>query len=105
MPLTHRQFLALSLFMEEEWNQPSRTDHYLMALRATIEAFAAGFSKNGKAPRFADMKLKFGKSDEAPKMTREEAAAISKARWFAATGYRPNKAQQNGKAGTPQKQG
>ena len=30
--MTHRQFEVWQLWLKAEWNQPSRTDHYLMRL-------------------------------------------------------------------------
>ncbi len=34
--MTHRQFLVWQAWLEEEWENPSRTDFYLMQLEATL---------------------------------------------------------------------
>lgn len=31
-PLTHRQYETWQAWLEQQWNEPSRTDHYLMSV-------------------------------------------------------------------------
>lgn len=35
-PMTHRQFEAWQWWLREEWNHPSRSDHYLMQIVAEL---------------------------------------------------------------------
>lgn len=36
--MTHRQFMAWQWWLAEQWNQPDRSDHYLMQLAAAQDA-------------------------------------------------------------------
>lgn len=42
-PMTYRQFSVWQDWLDEQWNSPSRSDHYVMQLNATV---ANMFSKN-----------------------------------------------------------
>jgi hypothetical protein len=35
-PITHRQFLVWQAWLEKEWNNPNRADHYAMQIATTI---------------------------------------------------------------------
>ncbi len=92
--VTHRQFMLLDAWEREQWNQPDRTDHYLM--RLTHETRYA----NRKHPDRMDLdlyKLPFTTEPPAepveangtePDLTVETAAARSKSRW-AGRGFGP----------------
>lgn len=54
--MTHRQFTAWQEWLKSEWNEPSRTDHYLMQLNTTLSQVNA---KDPKTVKFHESKLKF----------------------------------------------
>lgn len=55
--MTHRQYLAWREWLAEQWNRPSRTDHYLMQVAAeTIRPHL----KKGAKTTLADFRLSFG---------------------------------------------
>ena len=55
-PMTHRQYLSWQAWLSEEWNYPSRSDNYLMAIRADIHRFGA---KDQHKIHPKDFKLEF----------------------------------------------
>lgn len=79
-PLTHREHRTWLAWLRLDMNCPSRSDYYLMQIdfdlrRANVE--------NPKKVLFEDSQLKFNQPVERPKqLTREEAAALSKAQWL-----------------------
>jgi hypothetical protein len=79
--LTHRQYAAWQAWLDEEWNRPSRSDHYQMQ---TAMVVAQANAKSPKKVKFKHYKLDFGPAGrkKRPKMTREQAAAHSKAKWL-----------------------
>lgn len=92
---TGRQFRAWAAWCAEDYNRPSRTDHYLIAVRAEIRAFKAMFSS--RAATFADLMLKFEIPETKAPLTAEEREALEaerlaqdKARWAS---YRKANAQ------------
>ncbi len=75
-------------YLDEEWNRPSRMDHYLMVIVYTI---ANLFNKKAKQFRSKDYTLTFGgtRSKKKKPMTEaEQKAAVrqSKSRWFGMLG-------------------
>ena len=83
--LTHREFLALDKYLREEWNEPSRSDWYLMQVAAEIRAIGQSFSKTPKPVRLQDLKIEFKEERRKEKkpLTKEERAKIAKAIWMA----------------------
>ena len=75
--IPYQQFKAWMLYLDEQWDTPSRTDHYLMALRSDLSAI---FGTRGK---LEDYLIKFTRRQEKKKLTKE-AIAWSKACWKAA---------------------
>jgi hypothetical protein len=67
--------------MREEWNRPSRTDWYLMALRHEV---ATVLVSDKSRLRIEQMKLPFTFEDEKEEETVEERTAKSKAAWLGA---------------------
>jgi len=64
-------------WLDRQWNEPNRTDRYLMQIAREIAYTHRDAGKVG------EMKLEFSKQPvevEQP-MTREEAAATARARW------------------------
>lgn len=58
-PLTHRQFMAWSVWLGREWNNPDRHDHYLMRIVWAVEHVLA---KGNQVVNLNPYKLKFGDS-------------------------------------------
>lgn len=85
--MSHREVAARLQWLEDQWNEPSRTDYYLM--QVALESFFS-HRKRPKDPLPSDWKIpfKFEKRDQPankPK-TREQATAWAKARWFGLVG-------------------
>ncbi len=92
--MTHRQFLAWTVWLDEELSRPSRSDMY--AMQTAMEIRRANV-KNPKKVKFSDFHIRFKK--EAPsKLTREQVAAQSKARWGMALGIDVKNANKVGPA-------
>lgn len=80
----YRHFLAWMYKLDVEWNQPSRSDHYLMQLDSNVRRANA---KHPRSVKMADSKLEFQlRHERAKKLTREAAAKASKSRWCMAVG-------------------
>lgn len=77
--IPHRQFEMWMEWLDQQWNKPDRTDHYLMQLATIV---------NGMFNEARDMKIKF--TFEAPKSPNDwkrptpEQIAASEAAWTAA---------------------
>ena len=91
--MTHRQFGAWQLWLEEQWNKPDRHDYYMMQVhQGNIRG------KGGKPPALEKMKIPFkfvvknevampvGMSDEE---RRAAATKISQARWLQCMTLKP----------------
>lgn len=90
-PMTHRQFLAWQAWLDEQWDRPDRTDQYLMQIACEV---ARANAKHPDRLRLEHFRLRFGAARPAGrKLTPEEAAAASKARWMMAAGLNPGKAR------------
>lgn len=89
-PPTYRQQQTMNYWLDEQLNQPSRTDHYLM--RIALLLTKAHFQK-AEGVTLKDMALKF--TEEKPKTgptLAQQHAAISKSMWIyrvTQTGPRP----------------
>ena len=74
-------------WLDQQWNRPSRSDHYLMQI-ALIVGRVFGSEKKSD---LKDMQLKFRDPDEGLSrrpQTREQAARAARARWFPLLGLR-----------------
>lgn len=73
----HREYLAWMAKFRDEWNEPSRSDYYLMQIAAAVIRMKKGGLDKLRIPfQFKDAAAKDG-----PKMTAETATEIAKARW------------------------
>lgn len=77
-PMTHRQFEAWQAWLAEQWNQPSRTDNYLMQI--ACEVLRTRLKEPGKA-EIKHFRLEFKEKKPPTKQTAAEVAAEAKARW------------------------
>jgi hypothetical protein len=57
-PLTHRQCVAWSVWLERQWNKPTRSDHYAMQVAAEVRLCRRAFT-NGEPVSLSDMKIPF----------------------------------------------
>ena len=65
-PLTHRQFEAWRAWLQSEWNEPSRTDHYLMMLAQYLWAIPARvWGKNPDVPGLDRFEIPFSFEEKA----------------------------------------
>lgn len=82
---SYREFLIWQQWYKDEMNKPSRSDYYVMQVAASV---IRGYAKDASSVHLKNMELEFSfESDHAkPKMTKEQAAEMSKARWFAFAG-------------------
>jgi hypothetical protein len=55
-PVTHRQYLAWQEWLDEQWDCPDRTDHYLMSIAAEVRR---GNAKNPRQVEVDHLRLKF----------------------------------------------
>ena len=77
-PLTHRQFLLWRAWLDEQWNRPSRSDHYLMGVGCEVRRANA---RNPAAVQLSHLKITFERVESARPMSDQQIAA-SKARWM-----------------------
>ena len=79
-PMTHREYRTQRIWLDEQWNEPSRTDHYLIQIAAYV---CYVLSKKSKI-NLSDFKLTFGIKDPAvrPQITKQKAAKRAKSRWL-----------------------
>jgi hypothetical protein len=87
--MSHREFITWQAWIEAEWNQPSRTDYYLMSLRAEVRSLPHTlFGKHGTSAniKLEDLRLRFRSQEDKKLQTKEEAVASAKARWSAFVG-------------------
>ena len=84
--MTYRQYITWLLWEEEEWNQPSRSDHYLMQIACEVRRVLSG-KPNLIQPHI--FRLKF-RTDNVPSKAQ---VGSSKARWFRWVGLKPKRAE------------
>lgn len=65
--LTHRQWVAWTERRRRRWNEPDRTDHYLMQIGAEVRATRGMFARNPPSIRLDDLRIPFSfKVDREP---------------------------------------
>lgn len=81
---TRRQHRAFLAWLDLRWDHPDAYCQYLMQVAYEVRLANQRLKRN--RPRFKDFRLKFSPvtapRPQAPKMTAEQAAAWSKARWL-----------------------
>ena len=73
---THREYLAWLAYLEDQWNEPTLTDFYLMEIAAEVRRV---LSKKPNDIRIGQFLLKFGKGSQAQQQP--ESVEAVKARW------------------------
>lgn len=94
--MTHRQYSAWVAWMAAQWNEPDRTDHYLMQIAYQVACAAAG--KRARRVKFGRFKLPFRRvGGDAPSgLSEEQQLALDKAVWdhrLSRVGPRPGQAE------------
>ena len=94
--LTNREYQVRLAWEREQWNKPSRSDHYSMLI--ALEILRANV-KDPSSISLDDMKLKFAEPKRLAKPTKEQATAWAKAKWGMAVGLNrvDKKAAERGK--------
>ena len=97
---THREYTTRLAWMRERWNQPSRTDYYLMQIAQSLERFMEGFRSTNKSHRLEDFKIPFRFESDTKEQPQESKvlsdeeikvkAEKSRADWFMLTGQLPD---------------
>ena len=95
---THREMMTTLYWLSEQWNEPGKSDYYIIQLTYML---ACMFSEEGKEPDIENfiLRLAGGKKPEinielgAEELREERERLImnSKAVWFARTGKLPEK--------------
>lgn len=82
---THREYRTRLAWLDEQWNQPSRNDQYLMQIAMEVRRV---LSKKPNAIELDHFKLEFGTTEVKPvlKLTRAQLAKQSIARWCGLVG-------------------
>lgn len=79
---TNRDYNLWMSYLEEQWNKPSRSDHYLMMVAYYIANVLAKKPKPFNPIKWFIEFTFSGKDKAKPTMSKEEATKHSKARWF-----------------------
>ena len=96
-PITHRQYEALSTWLSNEYNIPSRTDHYLMSVACEVRRVLSKNPNNIKPEHFI-LEFKQKEAESREPETVEQASAMAKAVWMArlgAAGVKPKIGSKN----------
>jgi hypothetical protein len=88
--MTYREYLTRLAWLEEQWNAPSRSDYYTMALITVVRQLLA---KNPNSITIEKARLKFS-SAKSIEQTREEADRKSKAYWLPLVGLSLEQSQE-----------
>lgn len=88
--MTWRQYLAWQYWFREEFNRPDRADHYRAAIACEVRRV---LSQHPERVKPEDFLLRFSfaaprKDSPVPSVDNAARAAVAKARWFAATGFK-----------------
>jgi|TARA_R110002096_G_scaffold55026_9_gene141621 hypothetical protein len=75
--MSHREYRTRLAWLEDQWEQPSRTDNYLMQIALEV---ARMMSRNKGAYNIGQFLLKFGR--EKKKVVTEQQAEQSKQSWL-----------------------
>jgi len=87
---SHREYLLWMDYLQAEWNQPSRSDYYLMQIAEKVTKAFGGNKKWGPGK----FKLPFGRKKSAgtakplTDLQKKVRMEQSKARWKSAVGYK-----------------
>lgn len=80
--ISYRQYSTWIAWLDQQWNKPDRSDHYMMQVAAEVRRV---LSKKPQSIKLGHFLLKFEFVPPRP-TTSKQALAASKAKWFAAVG-------------------
>ena len=87
--IPHREYVSWQLYLQEDWNKPSRSDNYLMLIAYAVANVLKKKPKPFSSKRFR-LKFTFGgtKPNKAEKTEDEKKAYLKRSRgsWFGALG-------------------
>lgn len=66
-PVTHRQFEAVASWLDDEWNRPSRGDHYAMQTAMEVRLCRKAFAGGSGEVSLKDFKIPFGPAQDSPR--------------------------------------
>lgn len=81
---SHREYMLWMEWLAKDYDNPSRSDFYLMQITAYIKAFMQGFSGSKSKISLKDFLLEFSKKES--KADKETLLKLNKAKWFAIAG-------------------
>lgn len=94
---SHREYLTRLAWLDLQWNEPNRSDHYAMQI---VQAIRQMFNKSDVSLGSQKIPFKFQRPEEVEqdKATRDAAAArLSKTRWIGAVFRGSSKQRPKGK--------
>lgn len=102
--LTHRQMMGWSVWFEESWHHISLSDHYAMQVSQMIHNV-----NSRKEKPLESMKIEFKQPPPSQrkrkhKLTKEQAAMFSRAKWCGAVGLTAVKAEDGSPSQVPIKE-
>lgn len=94
-PLTHRQFIVWHAWLNEQFNEPSRTDYYLMQLSCEVRRILNKHPNRVKTDQFK-LKFKYKEGKATDIQTREQKIQSTKNLWISRMSA-PVTVRENGK--------
>lgn len=82
-PTTNRQHLVWLEWFKLQWNNPSKTDHYLMQITAEV---ARQWAKHPQNCKISNYIIPFGERRQPTATERKEEIASAKSRWLGFVG-------------------
>lgn len=78
--VSHREYLAKLSWLDDQWNEPTRSDYYLMQIAQKVVGVLA------KQPELDTLKIPFEVAGKKKKISKEQATIWSKQRWLGGIG-------------------
>jgi hypothetical protein len=80
---THREFKTWIRWLDEQWNNPTADQYYLMSVAQRVQQV---LSKNPNQISLSQQKITFGPGSSKPSLTKDQKASMAKARWASVVG-------------------
>ena len=93
---THREYLTWLAWLGEQWNQPSRSDNYLMQIALRIQQAIESFRKRPRNVYLKEQRIEFRQEPAETKPVKEvpkPSADYAKSVWVARVGMKPETRQ------------
>lgn len=82
---THREYRTWTAWLEKQWSEPSRSDHYLMQIAREIRYV---LSKKKMPGTFTMFKIPFGWTKKVKPPTEKQKVSQAKSRWLGLLGIK-----------------